>query len=186
MRSLHMHTRSHHITAAVAVLAASLALPSDGAAQARLEPVRVTAARSAEANELGARAESLYSTPTQWRHAASLHMRAANLRSVGDERGFHDLAMAAHLYRAAGDVGRARDAMQRAAEHAAERGDVFTAATSYVDAGLLALEERRDDRVPALALKAELLAKSPLLSSEQRAGIMNRIGYSQVVATIQR
>ena len=185
MRSLHTTTRSRHLTAAAAVLAAALALPSTGAAQARLEPVRVIA-RAAEASALAAQAESLYGTPKKWRKAAGLHLRAAELRPVGDGSAIRDLSMAAHLYRAAGAEGRARTAMERAADQAAERGDVYTAATAYVDAGFLALEARRTDQVPALARKAVLLAKSPLLTSEQRARIMSRVGYEQVVATIQR
>jgi hypothetical protein len=179
-------TRRLSIAAAVAGVAATLALPATASAQMRLEPVRVTAARWAEANALTEKAVSLYSTPKKYKYAASLHMRAANLRAPGDSAGFMDLSMAGHLYRAAGDLLSARAAMERAAEHAAARGDVYNAAKAYVDAGFLAIEEHRSDRVPALALKAELLAKSPLLSDEQRASIMGRVGYSQVVATIQR
>lgn len=185
MRTLHTTTRSHCLTAVVATLAAALAFPSEGVTQARLEPVRVIA-RAAEASALAAQAESLYSTPRKWRKAASLHLRAAELRPIGDGSAVRDLSMAAHLYRAAGAEGRARAAMERAADQAAKRGDIFTAATAYVDAGFLALEARREDKVPALARKAELLAKSPLLTSEQRARIMSRVGYTQVVATIQR
>jgi hypothetical protein len=148
--------------------------------------VRVTAKQTGEANDLERRAQALYGAPREWREAAFLQERAASLRGAGDTQAFEDLRMAAHIYRAAGDLGRARSAMERAGAHAAARGDVVNAANSYVDAGLLALEQKRDDKVKGLALKAELLANSPMLDELQRATIMNRIGYSQLVMAVKQ
>ena len=186
MRSSYHTTRRLSLAAAIAGVAVSLALPATASAQMRLDPVRVTASRVAEANALSDKALSFYSTPSKYKYAATLHLRAASLRAPSDAKGYEDLNMAAHLFRAAGAVWNAREAMEKAAAHAAARGDVVAAAKSYVDAGFLAIEERRTDRVPALAMKAELLAKSPLISDEQRASIMNRVGYSEVVAMIPR
>jgi hypothetical protein len=171
-----------------ATLAAAVALtaPATASAQVRLERVRITAAHSAEADALTKQAVALHGRPGEYRRAATLHMRAAHQRVPGDPKAYYDLNTAAHLYRAAGNVWRAREVMERAAEHAAARGDVVAAATSFVDAGYLAIEARNTDRVPALALKAELLAESPLISDEQRAMIMRRVGYEQVVAMIPR
>jgi len=172
----------------LATLAAAVAVAAPGAvdAQVRLERVRITAAHPAEADALTKQAVALHGRPGEYRRAATLHVRAANLRAPGDPKGYYDLNTAAHLYRAAGNVWRAREVMERAAEHAAARGDVVAAATSYVDAGYLAIEARRTDGVPALALKAELLAESPLISEEQRSSIRRRVGYSQVVAMAPR
>ena len=168
-----------------ALLTAVFALPAAAGAQLR-DPVEITASRVVKANALSDKAASMYSTPAKYKYAATLHVRAASLRAPGDPRGYEDLNMAGHLYYAAGAIWNAREAMERAAEHAVARGDVVAAAKSYVDAGYLAIEERRTDRVPALALKAELLARSPLITDEQRASIMNRVGYSQVVAMLPR
>ena len=185
MRPTTRHLVMRHARALALLATAALALPAALGAQLR-DPVTVTAARAAEADALSAQAIALYSTPSKYKRAATLHVRAANRRAPGDPKGYEDLNMAGHLYYAAGAVWDAREAMERAAEHAAARGDVVAAAKCYVDAGYLAIEERRTDRVPALALKAELLAKSPLITDEQRATIMNRVGYSQVVAMIPR
>ena len=170
------------LAGAVALAALSAGVPAALHAQRALAPIRVTGERLAEADRLDSLAEALHSTPRQWREAARLHERAAGLRSAADPRGVAGFRMAAHLYRAAGDLGRARSAMERAGELAASRGDVVTAANTYVDAGLLALENRRDDQVDAMARKAEAMAYSPLLSELQRATIMNRVGYSQLLA----
>jgi len=172
------HTAPHTALrlARLSALVAPLTFLAPAAGAQLRDPVQITASRLAQANALSDRAASLYGSAKKFKQAATLHVRAADLRAPGDARGYEDLNMAGHLYRAAGDAGRAREAMERAAEQAAARGDVFAAAKSYVDAGYLAIEERRSDRVPALALKAELLAGSPLLSDEQRAAIMGRIG----------
>jgi len=165
-----------------AALAAAVALAAPGAtsAQVPLERVNVTAARSAEADALSDKAAALYGSPRKFKDAARLHLRAADLRAADDARAYDDLNMAARLYWSAGDVSRAHEVMVRAAEQAAARGDVVAAATSYVDAGFLAIDERRTDLVPELALKARLLASSPLLTEGQRAEIMRRVGSPKV------
>jgi hypothetical protein len=180
MPTLRLPTRIRQVRSATFAAAVTLAVPGAISAQTPLETVKITAARSAEANALSEKAASLYSTSRKFKDAARLHMRAADLRAPGDAKGFDDLSMAAHLYWAAGDVSRAQESMERAAEHAAARGDIVAAARSYVDAGLLAIEDRHTDRVPELARKAELLASSPLLTEGQRAEIMRRVGSPKV------
>ena len=181
-----MESRVRVMLASAAALIAALSAGAPVAihGQGVLAPVRVTVDQGVEADALDRQAAERYGTPREWRTAARLHERAAALRGPADASASESLEMAAHLYRAAGDLGKARSAMERAASHAAARGDVVTAANAYVDAGLLALENGRDDQVATLARKAETIAYSPLLSELQRATIMNRVGYSQLLAVV--
>jgi len=182
-----MESKVRVVLASAAALIAVLSAGAPAAvhAQGVLAPVRVTVGRGLEADELDRQAAERYGMPREWRTAARLHERAAGLRGPADARASESLEMAAHLYRAAGDPGKARAAMERSASHAAGRGDVVAAANAYVDAGLLALENGREDQVAALARKAETIAYSPLLSELQRATIMNRVGYSQLLAVME-
>jgi len=158
--------------------------PSTGWAQRALSPVRVTV--TAQADDLDRQAEELYGKPSLWRRAAYMHERAASMRAATDPQAYAGYRMAAHLYHAAGSLSEARAAMERAAVQASARGDVVGAANSYVDAGLVALEARQDDRVREFAVKAEALAGSPLLSAEQRRAILERVGYRQLSAAISQ
>src|SRR5688572_24674006 len=80
-----------------ALVTAALALPAAAAAQLR-DPVRVTASRVAEANALSDKAATFYSTPSKYKYAATLHVRAANRRTPSDPRAYEDLNMAGHLF----------------------------------------------------------------------------------------
>jgi hypothetical protein len=173
---------SPSLTLLAALSLAALAAPAAPAAlgaQRPLAPVTVIGRRAAEIDDLERRAMERFRVRSEWGDAGLLLARAAALRGPADERAVEDLRLAAFAFHAAGDRGRARRAMEHAAELAAGRGDVVGAANAYVDAGLVALEDHRDDVAGALAMKAELLANSPLIDAAQRAAIMARVGQSQ-------
>ena len=170
-------------TATLALAAAgTLLVPVSVVAQAPLAPVRVQvpavtrdARNNARADTLESWADRFYNTPRQWARAAQLYERAAQLR--GDNpRAVTSWRLAAWLYSAARDPGKARVMMEHAAESAAAGGDVERAADSYIDAALIALTSRRVDRVPGLLHRTRVVLGSPLLSAERRAAILRRIG----------
>lgn len=115
--------------------------------------------------------------------AADRLLRAVELRADCDELMFDDLRLAARLYHAAGEVERARATMLRAAEHAVWTGDPGRAAHTYVDAALLAAERGLRAEADDAAGRAEMLARSPLLSTRERVAIVGRIQRGDSVQT---
>ena len=169
----------------VALVTAVLAPAAVASAQLSLTPVQIesgeSAARNTEADALETEALRNYGSPSHWIEAARLHRRAAALRA-DDPRAVESWRLAAWAYSAAGDQGVARTMMEKAAERAAAAGDVESAANSYIDATLIALEGMRSDRVPDLIRKTRVLASSPLLSADRRASILRRIGEAPPLA----
>ena len=181
-------TRIHATFAAVAILAVA-ATPEQAHAQQALEPVKVHAPTSKIANPsadaLAAQASEQYASPKRWREAARLHRRAAELHGQ-DPQAVPQYRMAAWLYSAAGDLANARAMMERAGERAAAVGDIDAAANAYVDAALFALDDGRDDRLPALVQRARVLADAPLLPETRRTAILQRIDGAPRLAAIGR
>ncbi len=150
------------------------------AASAQAQEIRgvvapVTELPNVAADQLHARAESLYGVPGKLRAAASLHEREASLRGAADLRGIDALDRAARLYAYAGNRARARGLMQKAGDRALRAGEVRRAAHAYIDAAFLALADRDVVRAYSLTKRADLLAHSPHLDSADRAGIVRRI-----------
>ena len=174
LRCLHLHTR--HLLA-VGTLAAA---PVVSGGQQPLERVSIEAGTSRtvrnneQADRLEARAVILYGIPGKWRTAAQLHRRAGELRE-DDPRAVQSFRLASWAYSAARDQGTARVMMERAAERAAAGGDVERAASSYVDAALIAATDERYDVVPGLLRKTKAMLASPLLASDRRAMLLERI-----------
>jgi hypothetical protein len=177
-----MSNRTARIALAAATLSVAVAVPAAARAQSTLAPITVTASQAAEANALDERALRFYGTPKKWRKAAWMHEQAAELRALSDPKAYRSWVMAAHIYYAARANGLAYEAMAKAAERAAALGDVVNAANAYVDAGLMAAEAGRGEEIPEIARRAVALSNSPMLSDEQRASIVKRIGYSEVAA----
>ena len=181
-------TRIHTTFAAVAILSVA-ATPGIAQAQQALDPVKVHAPTSKianpEADALAEQAARQYSSPKQWREAARLHRRAAEMHGQ-DPQAVAQYRMAAWLYGAAGDLANARTMMERAGERAASVGDIDAAANAFVDAALFALDDGRDDRLPALVQRARVLADAPLLPDARRSAILQRIDGAPRLAAIGR
>lgn len=165
------------------LLVAASAVPA--AAQTRMKATfakRDNAA--AEAAALQKKAQALYESGThKYARAAALELKAADMLSEGNPQRVASLELAARLYYYHGDVYRAQPIMERAGDEALAAGDVVTAAHAYVDAAFIAVKQGDVTKVNALADKAELLTRSPLLTAAQRSGIVTRLAGRTVAAT---
>jgi hypothetical protein len=152
-----------------AAVMAILASPAAARAQQPLDPIQVSA-RTTQADKFDARAAEYEATGSrrQWAKAAALRETAAALRAPEDPRGFRSLQVAALVRHALRERPAAAALMERAANQALARGDVFSAATAYVDVAYLAAELGDADRTREFVSKGALLMHSPLLSAPER------------------
>ena len=160
-----------------ALLALAVAVTVAPAAHAQVRaPIRITASIEANsrADALEARAETLLVAPGTWMEAARLQRRAAELRG-DDGRAAQSWARAGWFYAGARDFGASRQMMERAAQHAMADGDVERAAGAFIDAALIAIEDGRDDLVPTYVGRTRRVLASPLLTTDQRGTILQRI-----------
>jgi len=113
--------------------------------------------------------------------AARLHIQSANLRAYNDPMAVTSLRTAA-FYLSYSKPAQAAELLVIAAERALARGDIITAANSYLDAAA-ALTEGQDYRVSPeqyqqierWLIRAAMLAESPLLQPEDRDILMRRL-----------
>jgi hypothetical protein len=163
------------------------AVPAPVEAQQPLSPVQVEADRLATANaradSLEERARAMYSTPIWYIDAARLHRRAAGMRG-NDPRAVASFRSAAWLYSIAGQHNVAKSMMEEAADRAKSVGDIEGAANSYIDAAFLAIASGREDQVPTILSRTHAVLKSPLLTQERRASILQRIGDAPRLAKL--
>jgi hypothetical protein len=157
------------------VLLATASLPGAAAAQYRLP----TIVSSVKADSLHEAAVQL-TTAGRYRDAARLYRRSAEFRAAEDPLGAQCLTKAAALAYASGDRSGARSDMARAAERALARGDIRSAALSYLDAAWIAQEQEKPGQVWEFGHRAEILATSPLLSESDRGVILRRIERAPV------
>ena len=173
----------------IAVVLATLIVPSTSAAQQELSRVQVEAQRAenenARADKLEEHARELYSTPSRFREAAKLHQRAALIRG-SDPRAAASFRSAAFAYSAARDNGLATQMMVKAGEHAALTGRIEEAANYYVDAALLAVEDSREDKVPAILSRMYAVLSAPLLPEDRRERILERVRDDTRVANLDK
>jgi hypothetical protein len=171
------------------VVLATLIVPSMSAAQQELSRVQVDAQRAenenARADKLEEHARELYSTPSRFREAAKLHQRAALIRG-SDPRSAASFRSAAFAYNAARDNGLATQMMMKAAEQAALTGRIEEAADYYVDAALLAVEDSREDKVPAILSRMYAVLSAPLFPEDRRSEILDRVRGDTRVAHLDR
>jgi hypothetical protein len=73
--------------------------------------------------------------------------------------------------------------MERAAEHAMSRGDVFNAASAYANLAFMTTEVRDARRASEFVERSTLLAESPLLSAPQREWLQARIAQRATSGT---
>lgn len=128
-----------------------------------------------KARELRAQAEALFSQPRQWRKAVRLLEQSAQLREATDPDGYMCLLYAGRIQAAIGDLQGARQNLEKAANQAMARGSIVEAAHAYIDAAFVAAEAKQGQAAQQLIQRASLLAESPLLSAEQKAGLTTRI-----------
>jgi tetratricopeptide (TPR) repeat protein len=156
--------------------AAAAATDTAVGATAPAQPVHTGAAVDPDrADQLLARAESLFSQPRQWRRAARLLEESADLRDAADAEAYNCLLTAGRLYAGVGDARRARAVLERAAEHALARGALVDAATAYIDAAYAAADRGLTADARMLFDRAALLTTSPLLSATQREAGLQRV-----------
>jgi hypothetical protein len=127
------------------------------------------------ARVLREQAEALFSEPRQWRRAARLLERSADLRTDTDPEAYTCLLTAGRIRAAIGDDAGAQQALQRAGAHAAARGAVHDAATAWVDAAFAAAKHGNADAAKNLFARAELLLESPALNETQRDALRQRL-----------
>ena len=165
-------------------LAIALAAPTL-AAQQTMKPTVVTASAISEAHALHDQAEALRTSTIgkkDMKRAAKMHLHAADLRGEEAADNYTCIWTAAALYYGAGDNPRAASLLERAADQAANRGDVVNAASALIDASSLASTMSMPERAVRLARRAESLTTSPLLSDTQRAALRARISGAREVA----
>jgi hypothetical protein len=157
-------------TAAVALLNAA---PAE--AQQLSYAIAADARDAADPVVFEKQAAQLYDSPKQFKRAAQLHIKAAELRALDDPMRVKDRTLAARLYYYAGDRTRGLDLLRLAGDEALAAGDVIVAATTYLDASYVAQELKRGEEVLELANKAKLLLSSPLVDARDRDRLLSRI-----------
>jgi hypothetical protein len=162
-------------SAAIAALGA-LALPSVAGAQQPLTPVWVTTTNTA-ADRLDGQAAAYEANGDLRRlgKAARLRERAAALRTPDDPAAFASLRRAAYIRYGLGHTRQAGYLMERAGDQAIARGDVYNAASAYIDAAYVAANLRDAERVRHFVNRGTLLMHSPLLTAPQRDHLAGRV-----------
>lgn len=159
--------------AIAAGLAVALAIPSSLFGQA---VQGWTVEKNEEADKLHDRAVALYARPDKHEQAAHLLRQECELRTPEDPLTYRCLSMGAKLFYYAAELLDARAMMERAAENAQRRGDVFGAAESFVEAAAIARKQKGEGpKARELLEKAQLLATSPFLDEIRRGWILARI-----------
>lgn len=132
------------------------------------------AAQSA-ADEMSAKAASLYGRPSQFGEAGEKHLQAASLREPGDPRRVKDLEMAGRLFIYAGRTDEGVDALAAAARTAVVVGDLAKAGGLYLDAAFVSAGEHRTSMVRQYVEAARWVAEAPMLPAPERAKIRRRM-----------
>jgi hypothetical protein len=174
--------RQQWSSAAILAIAASMVVPAGGAAQGQASWILNRGAGSVMADDLHARAASLFTRPDRYRVAADLLVRAAQVRAEDDAASVNELIVAGKLYAYANSIGTARRTLEEAAERALRFGDVVRAAHASLDAAFLAIQQADRNGVRELSARAERLAAAPHLSDTQRADILSRINPDRLAA----
>ena len=170
-------TRNHSLRfiAVAAMLAAPLALGAQERRAQPLQPVKASVnAAAVRAGELHAKGASIAQDLSKLRKAAHLHEQSASLRELSDPQAFACLHEAALLRYYGGQRSAAAALMERAARMAADQGDVISASRAFSDAAIMAYELKQGPRAWNLAVHAEALTASPLLTDAQREALRLR------------
>lgn len=162
------------IAAGSAVVAVLSAAPASGQ-QLSYAVATEKVAKKPDPAQLERQAAELYSSPKNFRRAADLLLRAAEMREVTDPMKVKNQSLAARLFYYAGDKPRGLSVLEGAADHALMTGDVLVAAELYLDASYVAQELEQGDKMRELAEKTRLLMSSPLVDARERDRVLARI-----------
>lgn len=188
MRTRIQPSSSYFVRAGTLAFLLTATVAASGDAQQPLAPVQVEATvisdQKLQADRLDAEAAALRASPNRFFEAGQLHRRAALLRG-NDSAAVTSFRSAAWMFSAAGENGHARAMMEKAAERAADVGDVERAAHCFIDAALLAAASGREDKVPVLLGRMHAVLGSPLLAEDRRSGILQRVGASATLAAVE-
>jgi hypothetical protein len=162
------------IAAGSAVVAVLSAAPASSQQLSYAVTTEKTATKP-DPSQLERQAAELYTSPKNFRRAADLLLKAADLRDVADPAKVKNQSLAARLFYYAGDKQRGMTVLEGAADHALSVGDVLVAAELYLDASYVAQELEQGEKVRALAEKTRLLMNSPLVDARERDRVLSRI-----------
>lgn len=130
-----------------------------------------------QAEALLAEATRLEQAPDRvgWLQAASLHIRSAQHRPLGDERVFRCLFRAAQILHSLGRAEAAQRTLEQSAKHARVYGHIAREADALMGAGWLAAERGDTAAMNRLLGRAYLLTYSPLLPEDLREEVRRRV-----------
>ncbi len=157
-----MRTGGVAATALFAILATSADLQAQTTDAARAESLRA---------EAQLRTQSVDGL----RQAANLYREAARVDEDRPEVA-EDLIRAGRIAWAVGREGEAIRDLTQAAETALSWGDVYTAASAFIDAAWVAARNGRAEEAVELARRAEKLSHSPLIQDDERVTLRSRLG----------
>jgi len=165
------------IILSVVIAAAGTVMIPD--AQAQTESTR--GVDIARAVELEREAEVASGERRRWSRAASLLEEASRLRPESDPVALANLRMAGTIYGALGQFERAKRTLLGLADRAIEYGEVATAANVLMDAAHIAVRLNDEPAVRSCYERANRLAMSSHLSSEEQRLITARLESSRSV-----
>jgi hypothetical protein len=136
------------------------------------------ATRPAAAEEMEALAYDMILAGRGWDSAAGLYRRAAELRGAEDPRSAMDLRLAGYIdyYREHGQA--ALVSLTESGESFLALGDVQGAADAFIDGAWVAAQLGMSAEARALADRARLLTRSPLLAPAERFALARRLGVT--------
>jgi hypothetical protein len=117
----------------------------------------------------------------RWSEAASLFQEASRLRRENDPVGLGNLRMAGAIYAAVGQFERAKRTMVALADRAIEFGEISTAAHALMDAAHVAVELNDATAARGSYERAQRLAMSSHLTSQEQRSITARLESTQSV-----
>jgi hypothetical protein len=159
----------------VAIAATYAMMPTQTQAQDAFAALDVSTPPAA-AEEMEALAYDMILGGRGWDSAAGLYRRAAELRGPEDPRSAMDLQLAGyiHFYRSRGAA--AVESLTESGEAFLALGDVQGAAEAFIDGAWVATHLGSPAEAMALAERAKLLTRSPLLAADERFALARRLG----------
>lgn len=135
------------------------------------------------AAELAREADRLAVDMEKWSKAARLYEESALLHPVGDLEGYASFVNAGNFHYYAGHRGSARRMFEAAGRLALEHGEVYNAAVCFLNAAVIAKENGEKEKVAENGLKAQKLARSSVLTAEQRTTLLHRFATTKSAAS---
>jgi len=159
----------------VAIAATYALMPTDTQAQDAFAALDVSMPPAA-AEEMEALAYDMILGGRGWDSAAGLYRRAAELRGPEDPRSAMDLRLAGYIYFYRSRGAAALVSLTESGEAFLALGDVQGAAGTFIDGAWVATQLGMSAEAVALAERAKLLTRSPLLAADERFALARRLG----------